>query len=139
MSRNKRGKLWSAVRASHIVIFPQEPDKYYTRLAKRKKERGSSGDRQTDREMYVKPYERDRNLMDIEAYRLHKQLYVYLSPVIVTVGVVGNLLSFIVLVQKPFRRVSTYCYLIVLAVADTIVLTAGLLPKWIEQVNQCRV
>jgi len=83
--------------------------------------------------MYVKAYERD--LMDIEAYRLHKQLYVYVSPVIVVVGVVGNLLSFVVLVHKSFRRVSTYCYLIVLAVADTVVLTAGLLPKWIEQVT----
>jgi len=90
--------------------------------------------------MYVKPYERD--LMNIEAYRLHKQMYVYVSPLIVAVGVVGNLLSFIVLVQKSFRHVSTYCYLIVLAVADTVVLTAGLLPKWIEQVSsnqyQCR-
>ena len=83
--------------------------------------------------MYVKPYE--RALMDIAAYRLHKQLYVYVSPIIVVVGVVGNLLSFIVLVQRPLRRVSTYCYLIVLAVADTVVLTAGLLPRWIEQVR----
>jgi len=91
-------------------------------------------DRQTGREMYVKPYERE-NLMDVEAYRLHKQLYVYVSPVIIIVGVVGNLLSFIVLVQRPFRHISTYCYLIVLAVADTVVLTAGLLPKWIEQVG----
>jgi len=87
--------------------------------------------------MYVKPYERE--MMNIEAYRLHKQLYVYLSPIIVVVGVVGNLLSFIVLVQKPTRRVSTYCYLIVLAVADTVVLTAGLLPKWIEQVYFTRM
>jgi len=83
--------------------------------------------------MYVKPYE--RALMDIAAYRVHKQLYVYVSPIIVVVGVVGNLLSFVVLVQRPLRRVSTYCYLIVLAVADTLVLTAGLLPKWIEQVD----
>jgi len=82
--------------------------------------------------MYVKPFERD--LMDIEAYKLHKQLYVYLSPIIVVVGVIGNSLSFIVLIQRPTRRVSTYCYLIVLAIADTVVLTAGLLPKWIEQV-----
>ena len=82
--------------------------------------------------MYVKVYE--RQLMDIAAYRLHKQLYVYASPVIIVVGVVGNLLSFVVLVQRPLRRVSTYCYLIVLAVADTLVLTAGLLPKWIHQV-----
>ena len=83
--------------------------------------------------MYVKPYERE--LIDIEAYRLHKQLYVYVSPVIIVVGVIGNLLAFIVLVQRPFRHISTYCYLIVLAVADTVVLTAGLLPKWIEQVR----
>jgi len=54
----------------------------------------------------------------------------------VVVGVVGNLLSFVVLVQRPMRRVSTYCYLIVLAVADTAVLTAGLLPKWIEHVRR---
>jgi len=82
--------------------------------------------------MYVKWYERD--LMNNGAYRLHKQLYVYVSPIIVVVGVIGNLLSFIVLVQKATRSVSTYCYLIVLAVADTVVLTAGLLPKWVEQV-----
>jgi len=81
----------------------------------------------------VKPYERE--LMKIDAYRLHKQLYIYLSPLIVVVGLLGNLMSFVVLVQRPTRRISTYCYLIVLAVADTIVLTAGLLPKWIEQVR----
>jgi len=87
--------------------------------------------------MYVKPYE--SALMNIAAYRLHKQLYVYLSPIVLVVGVVGNTLSLIVLAQRPLRHVSTYCYLIVLAVADTVVLTAGLLPKWIEQVRLTRL
>jgi len=55
--------------------------------------------------MYVKPYE--RALMDVATYRLHKRLYVYASPLIVGVGVVGNLLAFVVLVQRPLRHVST--------------------------------
>jgi len=73
--------------------------------------------------------------MDVTEYRLQKLLYVYVSPIVIVVGVIGNSLSFIVLVQRPLRRISTYCYLIILAVADTLVLSAGLLPKWIEQVR----
>jgi len=49
--------------------------------------------------MYVKPYE--RSLMDIAAYRLYKQLYAYASPLVVLVGVVGNLLSFL---RRPDRQ-----------------------------------
>lgn len=80
----------------------------------------------------MKEYERE--LMDFPTYRLQKYLNVYVSPFVIVIGLIGNILSVIVLSRPSMSHVSTYCYLTVLAVADTLVLTAGLLPKWLDEV-----
>jgi len=59
--------------------------------------------------MHVKAFEVD--LMREPSYRLQKLLYIYVSPVIVVVGLVGNIISLLVLSAPPMRRISTYCYL----------------------------
>ena len=84
--------------------------------------------------MHVKPFEVELNLMDVPSYRLQKLLYVYVSPVIVVVGLFGNIISLLVLSARPMRRVSTYCYLAVLSAVDSLVLGVGLLPKWLDEV-----
>lgn len=55
----------------------------------------------------------------------------YIPPVILILGTFGNVLSFIVLTRRPMRSVSTYLYLAVLSVMDTVVLLVGLLNQWI--------
>ena len=57
------------------------------------------------------------------------------SPIIVVVGLFGNIMSMLVLSGRPMRRVSTYCYLAVLSVVDSLVLGVGLLPKWLDEVT----
>ena len=57
----------------------------------------------------------------------------YVSPVIIVVGTVGNVLSIIVFCQKGLRVKSTSAFLIGLAVVDTLVLFTGLLRWWISE------
>ena len=77
--------------------------------------------------------------MEVPSYRLQKLLYVYVSPVIVVVGLLGNVISMLVLSARPMRRVSTYCYLAVLSAVDSLVLGVGLLPKWLDEVTYINV
>lgn len=67
--------------------------------------------------------------------RLHRGLLLYVPMVIYAVGVLGNVVSFGVLTSRRMRRVSAYAYLAVLAVADCLVLTVGLLPVWVERLT----
>ncbi|ESN91454.1 hypothetical protein HELRODRAFT_189697 [Helobdella robusta] len=60
-------------------------------------------------------------------------LLTYIPLIIYIVGVLGNSLSLSVLVRKRMRRVSTYTYLSVMSVVDTLVLTMGLLQLWIGE------
>ena len=83
--------------------------------------------------MHVKSFETE--LMQLSSYRLQKLLYVYASPLIIVVGLVGNMLSLMVLSGRPMRHVSTYCYLAVLAAVDSLLLGVGLLPKWLDEVK----
>lgn len=77
----------------------------------------------------------EERLLEHFEYRLHKSLLLYVPLAIYLVGIVGNFLSFSVLARKRMRRVSTYTYLAVLSVADTFVLTIGLLMLWVGQLT----
>ncbi len=83
--------------------------------------------------MVVKPYE--ETLMQFAAYRLHKKLLLYAPPVLLILGTLGNVFSVVVLTRKSMRRRSTYFYLIVLAVTDTVVLYVGLLRLWLGELT----
>lgn len=76
----------------------------------------------------------EQQLMQYDLYRLQKQLLCYLPPIIIVLGTFGNIFSFFILKRKAMLKFSTYFYLMVLAVADTLVLYIGLLPLWTRQV-----
>jgi hypothetical protein len=55
----------------------------------------------------------------------------YLFPVIILIGTVCNILTFIVMRRKKMRHQSTYFYMAVLAIADEMVLIVGCLNFWV--------
>ena len=87
----------------------------------------SSEETQPNSTMVVKSYE--VILMNYEEYRAHKIIALYIPPIILIIGTIGNIVSFIIL-RKSMVRISTYFYLATLAIADVIVLQFGLLRTW---------
>ena len=62
---------------------------------------------------------------------LAETFWLVFSPVLLTIGTLGNILSICVLLQKRMRQSSASIYLIALALADTGVLYIGLLREWL--------
>ena len=59
-------------------------------------------------------------------------LLMYVVPVIIVIGTIGNVLSFIVLVRKKMRSRSVYFYLMLLACADLAVLYLNAFKNWLR-------
>lgn len=76
-----------------------------------------------------------KGLNEYALYRVHKALLLYVPPIILAFGVVGNALAFAVLTRRTMRGVSAYVYLTVLSVTDTVVLVIGLLRMWLSQLT----
>ncbi|KAL3859752.1 hypothetical protein ACJMK2_009950 [Sinanodonta woodiana] len=74
-------------------------------------------------------------LMTFLEYRIYKSLSMYAPPVLLLVGMFGNVMSFLILRNKTMARISTNLFLAALAVADTIVLMIGLLRKWLAELT----
>jgi len=64
-------------------------------------------------------------------------LAVYIMPLIIAVGTMGNLTSLAVLLRRRMRRTSVYLYLTVLALADVGVLYVSAFKTWIRLVRKC--
>jgi hypothetical protein len=82
-----------------------------------------------------------KNESDIELEEsngIDGQLLLYIPPLLLVLGTIGNILAFIVLVKNA-RKVSTYHYLYVLAVMDLLLLMTGLLQVWIKQLTGKKV
>ena len=73
--------------------------------------------------------------MTYDNFRLHKQLQLYVPPVLLLLGSVGNVLSLVILTRPAMRKYSAYVYLAVLAAADTLVLYVGLMRLWLGQLT----
>lgn len=58
-------------------------------------------------------------------------IFVYVSPCVIFIGTVANILSILVLSKKTMRRSTTMFYLLILSSADLLVLYTGLLRYWI--------
>ncbi|ELU02434.1 hypothetical protein CAPTEDRAFT_111639, partial [Capitella teleta] len=58
-----------------------------------------------------------------------------MPPILLILGTFGNIFSFIILKRKAMLKFSTYFYLMVLAIADTLVLHIGLLRLWIGELT----
>lgn len=74
-------------------------------------------------------------LMEYTEYKVYKKIVVIVPPILIFLGTFGNLFSLVILLQSSMRRVSSYVYLAVLAVADTLVLFTGLLRQWIGDIT----
>ena len=59
----------------------------------------------------------------------------YMLPVVIALGTVGNLLSFLVLMKRRMRHTSVYLYLGMLTCADTVVLYLSGFKTWIRLVT----
>ena len=77
----------------------------------------------------------DQAMMRFPEYRLSKGIEIYAPPVVLLLGTVGNLLSFVILMTKSMRTFSTYLYLAVLSLTDILVLYAGLLRAWVGDLS----
>ena len=71
-------------------------------------------------------------LPDHPTYKLALSLLLWTLPVIIACGTVGNVFSFILMLQREMRQTSTYFYLAILAIVDTIVLFASAFKTWIR-------
>ena len=83
--------------------------------------------------MNVRSYEQP--LMQYAEFRAHKFLLLYVPPVLIILGTFGNIFSFLILMGRPMRKFSTYIYLAVLSITDTLVLYMGLLRLWIGELT----
>ncbi|XP_064609979.1 neuromedin-U receptor 1-like [Liolophura sinensis] len=63
--------------------------------------------------------------------RLSKQLWQYLAPIFLIIGLLGNACVFLVLKTMQFQKKSTLLYFFLLALSDTVVLLVGLPYYWI--------
>ncbi|KAK2191341.1 hypothetical protein NP493_53g00000 [Ridgeia piscesae] len=78
----------------------------------------------------------DDDLSQYTQYQLHKALLLYVPPILILLGTFGNIFSFIILKRKAMLKFSTYFYLMILALADTLVLYVGLLRLWIGELTR---
>ena len=65
--------------------------------------------------------------VDATSLNLHYIIWVYILPIVLLVGIVGNILSVVVLQSKEFRHTTTGVYLPLTAIADTLFLLTGAL------------
>jgi hypothetical protein len=68
---------------------------------------------------------------DFLTFRQTYMIEFYVFPVIIFIGTICNILTFIVMRRKKMRHQSTYFYMAVLAIADEMVLIVGCLNYWI--------
>lgn len=67
--------------------------------------------------------------------RLAIALLIWLLPVVIIFGTIGNIFSFVLMLQREMRHTSTYFYLAILAVADTVVLFVSAFKTWIRTLS----
>ncbi|KAK3086233.1 hypothetical protein FSP39_015597 [Pinctada imbricata] len=72
------------------------------------------------------------DLTQFVEYRIHQALQLYVPPLLLTIGIIGNVLSFYILRHKTMTRHTTNLFLAVLSIADSQVLFIGLFRKWID-------
>jgi hypothetical protein len=72
-------------------------------------------------------------------WRLHALFWKYVSPAMIVLGTIFNVLTIAVLLRRKFGKSSTRILLIVLALADTAVLWTGLLRQWVNQMFDLNV
>ena len=64
-----------------------------------------------------------------------ERIYKYTAPALISVGTIGNVLTVIVLLRKPFRHTTMCFYLICLTIMDTSILYIVVLPQYLSTFN----
>ena len=64
---------------------------------------------------------------DVKPMDLHYVIWVFVLPLVLLVGIIGNIFSILVLLSKSFRHTTTGVYLPLTAAADILFLTTGVL------------
>lgn len=64
------------------------------------------------------------------------RLWLVVSPIFLTIGTIGNILSICILLRKRMRQNSASIYLTSLAIADSGVLYLGLLREWLVRLTE---
>ena len=67
----------------------------------------------------------------ITIFQFIAHLWLWLSPILLLLGIGGNILSIVVLSRPDLRKSATSVFLIALAVADSLFLITGLLKHWL--------
>ncbi|CAH1794123.1 unnamed protein product [Owenia fusiformis] len=67
-----------------------------------------------------------------ELYQTGERIWIYVPPILIILGTLGNTCSILVLSRKRMRTNTTSLFLIALAIVDTLVLWTGLLRYWIR-------
>ena len=68
---------------------------------------------------------------DYTTYKVGRALYVYFSPFLLVFGLIGNVLSFLVMSKRAKAPPPTYLYLTVLAVVDVLALYVPCVRGWL--------
>ncbi|XP_045204633.2 gastrin-releasing peptide receptor-like [Mercenaria mercenaria] len=72
------------------------------------------------------------SLDDYSDYKIAKGIQAAYPPILILVGLTGNIISIIVLAQRKHRKTSTGLLLICLAVTDSVILICVLLVDWLS-------
>ncbi|CAH1800930.1 unnamed protein product [Owenia fusiformis] len=75
---------------------------------------------------------RSHSIEDYVEYQIGMALWKYMSPVIIVLGVIGNILSFLVTTFTSMKQANMSIYLSALAVSDTGALIIGLGHPWLS-------
>jgi len=62
-----------------------------------------------------------------------KDVYAYVTPFIILIGIVGNSISLRVFCSSRMRKMSASIYLATLAISDTFVLLSYVLVEWLHR------
>ena len=62
-----------------------------------------------------------------------RDIYAYVTPVIIIIGIFGNLISVKVFTSKVMRRLSSSYYLVTLSASDLVVLLTYVLLEWLNR------
>ncbi len=79
---------------------------------------------------------RPRGMKTFGEFHVSMAIVTYVFPIVIAIGTVGNILSFIVLTRRRLRDTSVYVYLAVLACADNGVLYLSAFKTWVRAVFQ---
>ena len=75
------------------------------------------------------------NYTELVESKIAEGFWTYMSPCILVIGLVGNILVFVVLSKSSMRQTTTSLYLRFLAVVDILVLYTGLLRHWVIEIT----